>query len=150
MSAGLPGLGLSGAFFIVSALLMLPIEVVHTLRGRSSLARWGSVLRNVGIALSMIAVLELTYAVLHFGITQLQADRSVNVARAIPVLPVLATLGLVGIVILGAKSAELLSGKGAPTVGLVGAPSATPRAQVAVDTDVDAPLDDPYHPPYQG
>lgn len=143
MSAGLPGLGLSGAFFIVSALLMLPIEVVYTLRGRSSLARWSSVLRNVGIALTMIAVLELTYALLHFGMTHLQAGRSVNVARAIPVLPVLGTLGLVVIVILGAKSAELLSGKGAPTFGLARASSANSRAQVAVGTDVDALIDEP-------
>ena len=141
MSAGLPGLGLSGVFFIVSALLMLPLEVVCTLRGRSSLARWGSVLRSVGIALMMIAGLELTYAVLHFGITQLPGwvtgahgllhrdGGSVNPVRTLPVLPVLGTLGLAGIVIVGAKAAELLVRKRAPAVDLVLAPRAAPSAQ---------------------
>jgi hypothetical protein len=122
MAAGLPGFGLSGVFFVVSALLMLPIEVVSTLRGRSSLARWAGVLRSAGIALAILAAVELTYAALHFAVTQLSGSvtgargslaqphgRTMDVVRAIPVLPVLATLGLVAIVTVSAKAAELLS-----------------------------------------
>lgn len=144
MSAGLPGLGLSGAFFIISALLALPIEVVFTLRGRSSLARWRSVLRNVGIALTMIAGLALMYTGLQFVITKLPG-RHVTVAHTTPVIPLLGTLGLVAIVILGAKSAQLISRKRAPTVGLVRAPDPTARSHVAVgcDLDVDALIDEP-------
>jgi hypothetical protein len=122
MAAGLPGFGLSGVFFIVSALLMVPIEVVSTVRGRSSLARWGEVLRSAGIALAILAGLELTYAGLQVVVTLLSGSgaggrrtsahpgaRTMELVHAIPVLPVLGTLGLVVVVIASAKAAELLS-----------------------------------------
>jgi hypothetical protein len=124
MVAGLPGFGLSGAFFVVSALLMLPIEVVSTIRGRSSLERWGAVLRSAAIALSILAGLELTYAVLHFAVVQLSGSttgaggglthphhRTANVAHMIPVLPVLGTLGLVAVVTISVKAAEILTNR---------------------------------------
>jgi hypothetical protein len=120
MVAGLPGFGLSGAFFIVSALLMLPIELGRTLRGRSSLARWGTVLRSAAIALAILAGIELTYAALHFALTELSGPatrahggardgQAVHIASTIPVLPFLGTLGLVAIVTVGAKAAEMVS-----------------------------------------
>jgi hypothetical protein len=127
MAAGLPGFGLSGVFFVVSALLMVPIEVVSTLRGRSSLARWRSVLRNAGLALSIVAGVELTYAALHFVLTQLSGSvsvahgggargglaqapgRTADVVHTIPVLPILGTVGLVAIVLAAAKAAEIVS-----------------------------------------
>jgi hypothetical protein len=127
MAAGLPGFGLSGVFFVVSALFMVPIEVVSTLRGRSSLARWRSVLRNAGLALSIVAGVELTYAALHFALTQFSGSvsvahgggahggpaqapvRPVDVVHVIPVLPILGTIGLVAIVLAAAKAAEILS-----------------------------------------
>jgi hypothetical protein len=122
MSAGLPGFGLSGVFFVVSALLMVPIELVATLRGRSSLERWGRVLRSAGIALAILAGTELTYAAVHLAVTQLSGPassahsssaqpggRATDVVRAIPVLPIVGTVGLVVIVIAGAKAAEMLS-----------------------------------------
>jgi hypothetical protein len=122
MAAGLPGFGLSGVFFVLSALLMVPIEVVRTVRGRSSLARWRGVLRNAGIALAIIAGLELTYAALHFAVTRLSGPvsgahgrlaqhggRAVDISHALPVLPILGTLGLVALVLTFAKAAEILS-----------------------------------------
>jgi hypothetical protein len=128
MAAGLPGFGLSGVFFIISALLMVPMEIVSTLRGRSSLERWGQVLRSAGIALSILVGVELTYAGLHIALTQLSSStagahggggggggaaqahaRTVNVVHVLPVLPILATIGLVAIVIVSAKAAELIS-----------------------------------------
>jgi hypothetical protein len=140
MAAGLPGFGLSGVFFIVSALLMVPIEVVSTVRGRSSLARWGSVLRSAGLALAILAGVELTYAVLHFVVTQLSGSvtgahgglaqpdgRTVNVVHTIPVLPILGTLGLVAIVTACGKAAEMLSDLRRQSIH-PGADSATPGA----------------------
>ncbi len=123
MSAGLPGFGLSGVFFVLSALLMLPIELAATLRRRSSLARWGRVLRNAGLALAILAGTELTYAAVRLGLTQLSgpgarahggsaqpADpAAASVVHGIPVLPILGTLGLVAFVLVAAKTAELLS-----------------------------------------
>lgn len=144
MAAGLPGFGLSGVFFVISALFMVPFEVVVTLRGRSSFARWRGVLRNAGLALAILAGLELTYAALHFAVTQLSGSasdahssqashggRTVDVVHAIPVLPILGTLGLVAIVIACAKAAEILSDRrGAPVRS--GA-SATPRPDLPHD-----------------
>jgi hypothetical protein len=123
MSAGLPGVGLSGAFFIISALVALPLEIVRTVRGRSSFARWAGVVRQCALAIVMIAVLELFYASLHVALTGLlhwlprlahgvlvggHTESGVHV-RMIPVLPVLATLALVACVMGLAKGAELVS-----------------------------------------
>ena len=123
MAAGLPGFGLSGVFFVASALLMVPIEIVATLRGRSSLERWGRVLRSAALALAILAAVELTYAALHLAVKELfgptagagpgrsteAGARTASVVHVIPVLPILGTLGLVAIVIICAKAAELLS-----------------------------------------
>lgn len=122
MSAGLPGVGLSGAFFIVSALLMLPLELVRTIRGQSSFARWAVVLRHFATASAMIAGLELCYTALrlvlvHFSkllhahgvLVSGHAAAGALPARTVPVLPVLVTLGLVVCVIGLAKAAELIS-----------------------------------------
>lgn len=61
MSAGLPGLGLGGVFFILSALLLAPaVEAVRTARGQSSLAAWRVVGRQFVMALAMVAAIEAT------------------------------------------------------------------------------------------
>jgi hypothetical protein len=138
MAAGLPGVGLSGVFFIVSALLMVPLEVARTLRGRSSLARWIRVLRQLTIALTMIACVELAYALLRLAVGQIQsAAGSAHVVRGahaalvggaahvglgrgasgsaqaalhtLPVTPVLATLGVIAVLLALAKSAQLVA-----------------------------------------
>jgi hypothetical protein len=147
MAAGLPGFGLSGVFFVVSALFMVPIEVVSTLRGRSSLARWRSVLRNAGLALSIVAGVELTYAALHFALTQFSGSvsvahggevhgglaqaqapgRTVDVVHVIPVLPILGTIGLVALVLAAAKAAEIVSDlRGRPTREIESGPRRQP------------------------
>jgi hypothetical protein len=138
MSAGLPGVGLSVVFFIVSALLMVPLEVARTLRGQSSLARWIRVLRQLTIALSMIACVELAYALLRLAVGRTQsvagsshvvrdahaalvggaartglAHGASSAARAafhtLPVMPVLATLGVIAALLLVAKAAQLVA-----------------------------------------
>jgi hypothetical protein len=61
MSAGLPGLGLGGIFFILTALLLAPaVEISRTLRGQSSLGAWRMVGRQFAMALGMVAAIELT------------------------------------------------------------------------------------------
>lgn len=54
MTAGIPGIGLGGLFFVISALLMVAVELFRTVRGRSSLARWRFVGRQAGIALGIV------------------------------------------------------------------------------------------------
>ena len=136
MAAGLPGFGLSGAFFIISALVMLPIEIVQTLRGRSSLARWGSVLRSAGLALAILAGLELTYAALHFIVGLVSASGrgqggAAAIIQTIPIVPFLGTLGLVTLLMVSAKVAAMLADlRRRPTAS--GAPSATVRTEEAL------------------
>jgi hypothetical protein len=123
VSAGLPGVGLSGIFFILSALVAVPLELRRTLQRRSSLARWAAVLRHFAFAIVMIGSLELFYAIVHLSLARLphlvahlthglltsgSAASGLHV-QTIPVLPLLATLGLVACVIALAKGAELVS-----------------------------------------
>jgi hypothetical protein len=48
MNAGLPGIGISGIFYLFTALVLPFIEIVQTLRGRSTLARWKFVVTHFG------------------------------------------------------------------------------------------------------
>ena len=59
MSVGLPGLGLGGLFFILSALFAPIPELCRTARGRSSAAAWRLVLRQFVQALALVAVVDL-------------------------------------------------------------------------------------------
>ena len=53
MGAGIPGTGMATLFYLVWAVLMPVRELVLTLQGRSSWARWRLVLRHVLLALAM-------------------------------------------------------------------------------------------------
>jgi hypothetical protein len=117
MSAGLPGVGLSGVFFIASALISVPLEIVQTVRGRSSTARWATVLRHLAMSIAMIAGLALCYAGLRVALAQGSRALSGRSPLALPVLPVLATLGLVACVIGTAKGAQLISNAGRTAPG---------------------------------
>lgn len=68
MSAGLPGLGLGGLFFIFSALLSPFVELWRTLRGRSSGQRWRMVARQLAQALAMIVAIDLTIRAAYAGL----------------------------------------------------------------------------------
>ncbi len=54
MTAGIPGVGLGGLFFVISALLMVVVELYLTARGRSSVARWRFVGRQAAMALGIV------------------------------------------------------------------------------------------------
>lgn len=55
MNAGLPGTGIGGIFYLLSALLMPLFEVVNTLRGKSNWARWALLLKQLAMAAGIIA-----------------------------------------------------------------------------------------------
>ncbi|MBX2998763.1 MAG: hypothetical protein KF893_09665 [Caldilineaceae bacterium] len=46
MNVGLPGTGLGGLFYLLAALIMPFVEIVQTVRGRSSRTRWWLVARQ--------------------------------------------------------------------------------------------------------
>jgi hypothetical protein len=61
MGAGIPGTGMATLFYILSALAMPLVEIVPTIRGRSSWARWGLIARHLAIALLMAAAAYGTF-----------------------------------------------------------------------------------------
>lgn len=68
MSAGLPGLGLGGLFFIFSALLTPFRQLVQTLRGRNRPGDWAMIGRQFAQATVMVAAIDLALRIAYLGI----------------------------------------------------------------------------------
>ncbi|HEX6153246.1 MAG TPA: hypothetical protein VFZ19_06970 [Solirubrobacterales bacterium] len=127
MSAGLPGLGLGGLFFIFSALLAPFPELWRTLRGRSDLASWKAIGRQLAQALAMVAAIDLTLRLTYLVLSAVGAGDppAADEATVLPLNLIGITTGLLLLVLCGAKLAELtlrLRGGGLPRV-----PEALPR-----------------------
>jgi hypothetical protein len=105
VSAGLPGAGLAGLFFILSALMAVPIELVRTVRGRSSRQAWLVVGRHAALALAMILALELAFAAVTAAADLVTGERVE--ARTLPHLPVLLTFAVLVTVLATTKGLEL-------------------------------------------
>ncbi len=73
MTAGLPGTGIGGVFYLISALLMPVNELVLTLRGRSSLARWRQVLRQLTMSAAIVGGMWLIGVLAGLVFTQFSA-----------------------------------------------------------------------------
>jgi hypothetical protein len=111
VSAGLPGLGLGGLFFVLLALLGPFVELIRTARGRSSLAAWRAVGRQFSLALTMVAAVALTLRLLYAlaeaaGLAGPLSDRSPTV---LALGPVGITLGLLACVLAAAKAMHLIA-----------------------------------------
>lgn len=57
MTAGLPGSGLGGLFYVLLVTLMPVRELYLTARGQSSLARWRTVAVHVGLTAGIVSAL---------------------------------------------------------------------------------------------
>lgn len=105
MTAGLPGFGLGGAFFIISALLAPFGELIRTARGRSSRARWASVGGQLLMAVAMIsavgALLGLIGLVSGAGLVQALSSFSL--------IPLTVTTAILAFVLVSAKLVQLCS-----------------------------------------
>jgi hypothetical protein len=132
VSAGLPGLGLGGLFFVLSALLAPFVELIRTARGRSSVAAWRAVCRQFALALTMVAAVELTLRSLctladATGLAGPLSDRSPTV---LALLPIGITLGLLACVLAAAKTMQLIATigtRGQPLVSALRARRCRPR-----------------------
>lgn len=69
MTAGLPGVGIGGIFYLASALLMPMRSLVAVLSGRPGDARWPLALRQASLAAGILGVLWLTGLALAWLIT---------------------------------------------------------------------------------
>jgi hypothetical protein len=105
VSAGLPGAGLAGLFFILSAILAVPIELVRTVRGRSSRQAWLGVGRHVGLAVAMIMALEFAFAAVSAVTAEVSGKRALP--PVLPHLPVLLTLAVLVTVLATTKALDL-------------------------------------------
>ena len=111
MSAGLPGLGLGGLFFIFSALLAPFIEIGRIALGRRREVDWPGVWRQFALALAMIAAVDLTLRGIYaFSLLLGLGDTPrIDVITVIPLIPVAITACLLAAVLLTAKAVDLAS-----------------------------------------
>jgi hypothetical protein len=82
MTAGLPGTGIGGVFYLLSALVMPFSELAKTVRGRSSWSRWALVIRQFGMAVGIVTGMWLLGVLLGF---LLKARPDVGLATAVDV-----------------------------------------------------------------
>ena len=66
MVAGLPGTGIGGMFYLLSAFLMPFKELIKTLRGHSNKRRWKLVGSQTGLALGIMGGFWITGLLLDF------------------------------------------------------------------------------------
>jgi hypothetical protein len=69
MIAGLPGTGISGLFYIISAFWMPIAEIVRFLRGRERQSEWKLVFSQVALAGGILITLGATGALLDYFIS---------------------------------------------------------------------------------
>jgi hypothetical protein len=109
MSAGLPGLGLGGLFFIVSALVAPLFEAARMASGRSSRERRRQVARGFLLAVAMLIAIDLTLRAVLMAAHLLGAGPAPHLGLvALPLAPIGITTGLLALVVSGAKAAELV------------------------------------------
>jgi hypothetical protein len=100
MTAGVPGTGIGGLFYLLGALWMPCYELFLTMRGQSSLARWYLVGRQTGIALGIICGMWATGwllglllpAALLASLQQAAGRHSMNVLQLSPFLATMLVL----------------------------------------------------------
>jgi hypothetical protein len=78
MTPGISGVGLGGLFFIISALLAPIFELIQTIRGRSSLARWQLVVRQAAMAASIVFATTAALWLLELILLRISRDPQVD------------------------------------------------------------------------
>jgi hypothetical protein len=82
MTAGLPGVGIGGIFYLASALLMPMRSAVAVLSGRGDEARWPVALRQASLAGGILGALWLTGWALGWIITAFVPEAATATAGA--------------------------------------------------------------------
>ena len=109
MTAGLPGLGLGGIFFVVSALLAPLFELVRMARGTSSRERRRQVGRQFAMALAMIVAVDLTLraVLLVASAAGVGSPGAADGWLVLPLTPLGITGGILAALLLLAKGTEV-------------------------------------------
>jgi len=124
VSAGLPGLGLGGLFFIFSALLAPFRELWRTLRGQSRPGDWGIAGRQFAQATLMVAAIDLSLRLAYVALATAGVGDPPSALSdtVIPVTLIGITSALLMVVLVTAKLADIsvrLGGSGLPQVPAV-------------------------------
>jgi hypothetical protein len=113
VTAGLPGIGIGGLFFLLSAIFMPVAEVYRTARGRSNAGQWKLVARQFVMAWVIIFAVErvlwIVKVITALVLSPPASDGSggagtASVLRdlpttALPVVPILVTLACLSLVL---------------------------------------------------
>jgi hypothetical protein len=138
MTAGLPGTGLGGLFFIILGLTMPIVEAARTVMGRSSLERWKIVLHQFCLAVAIVVAIDRLFwaagVVLDFGPDE--ARRGLVDGAAVPITPVVLSIAVLAWLLAVASLLRHLVRPAAPAAsdGLTRPPAA---ADLPVPTLVD-------------
>lgn len=136
MSAGIPGLGLGGLFFIFSALLAPLRQLWRSFKGQSEPGEWRMVGRQFAQAVAMVVAVDLSFRLVFLALAAVGiADaRTATATAVIPLTLVGLTTGLLVAVLGTAKLADLAvrvrSGKATRPLDAAPVPPPMP-AQVA-------------------
>lgn len=109
MTAGLPGTGLGGLFYLVLSLLMPLRELYLTTRGRSSRARWRIVSTQLAIALGIIAAMVVS-ATLALRLASARSTAGDTLGPGVLALPALGTLAALACLLLVVRLWALVPG----------------------------------------
>ena len=109
VSAGLPGLGLGGLFFIFSALLAPFRQLLRTFRGRSRAGDWAMIGRQFAQATVMVAAIDLALRLTYLGIAAAGIGNAPSAVSAtvIPLTLIGITSALLVAVLATAKVADI-------------------------------------------
>ena len=108
MSAGLPGIGLGGLFFILSALAAPLVELARAARGQSSVARWLHLGRQFALAVAMIAAVDVTLQLVYMIVSGVGfAQPSPGGALGVALMPSGMSAALLATLLAAAKGVEL-------------------------------------------
>lgn len=110
MTAGLPGTGIGGLFYLISALLMPFREAYRALTGRGDRARGQMAMQQGGMAVTILGavwVTGLALGVLHIG-TRLVHHATVAGIRVLYITPVLVAFATLSGVLLAVEIARVV------------------------------------------
>jgi hypothetical protein len=99
VSAGLPGLGLGGLFFIFSALLAPFRQLLRTFRGQSRAGDWAMIGRQFAQATAMVAAIDLALRLAYLGIAAAGLGNTPSAVSA-TVIP-LTLIGITSVLLVG-------------------------------------------------
>lgn len=123
MTAGLPGVGIGGIFYLASALLMPVRALAATAAGRREEARWGLALRQAGLALAIIGALWATGWAIGWVIaavspattlTTAPAGGAPEVRNAVRMTALLGSFGTLAVVLLAVQGMRFLPRRPTP------------------------------------